>query len=378
MIYKDFKGLKLSALGLGCMRFPVIDGVSENIDEKQTAEMFDYAIEHGINYFDTAYMYHGGQSEIVTGKMLKKYPRDSFYLASKFPGFEKELLSKAPEVFEKQLEKCGVDYFDFYLFHNVSEMTVEGFLNKEYGIIDYLLEQKKNGRIKHLGFSTHAELETMQRFYEALNGELEFCQIQLNYLDWKYQDAEKKVEMIKGWGIPVWVMEPLRGGMLAAPSGDILSGVTAIREGVGAPELGLRFIQSIPEVCMTLSGMSNLEQLKENIKTFEEEKSLNEAERADLAAIVDEMLAKNTVPCTGCRYCVSHCPMGLDIPKLISLYNDTMVENELPFGLNRMDKDHLPNCCIGCGSCASVCPQNIPIPEIMSAFAEKIREAASK
>ena len=179
MIYKEFQDLKLSALGLGAMRLPVIDGNDGQIDEAAVKEMVAYAMEHGINYYDTAWGYHNGQSEIVMGNALKDYPRDSFYLASKFPGYDLSNMPKVEEIFEKQLEKCQVDHFDFYLFHNVCEMNIDAYLDDEkYGIDTYLTEQKKNGRIRHLGFSAHGDYETMKRFLEAYGDHMEFCQIQ--------------------------------------------------------------------------------------------------------------------------------------------------------------------------------------------------------
>ena len=195
MIYKEFKGKKLSALGMGTMRLPVIDGKNDVIDEAATAEMFDYAIEKGINYFDTAWGYHDGQSELVVGKLLKKYPRDSFYVATKFPGYDASNMNKVEEIFEKQLEKTGMEYFDFYLFHNVCELNIDGYLDEKYGIFDYLMKQKENGRIKHLGFSTHGSYDTVKRFLNAYGEHMEFCQIQLNYIDYEFQNA-KRIELL--------------------------------------------------------------------------------------------------------------------------------------------------------------------------------------
>ena len=166
MVYKEYQGLKLSSLGMGAMRLPVVAGDDFRIDEKAAMKMVDYAMEHGVNYYDTAWGYHGGQSEIVMGKALKKYSRDRFYLADKFPGYDLSNMDKVAEIFEKQLEKCGVEYFDFYLFHNVCEMNIDAYLNPQYGIYDYLMEQKKNGRIRHLGFSVHGSYDVMKRFLE--------------------------------------------------------------------------------------------------------------------------------------------------------------------------------------------------------------------
>src|SRR5699024_749079 len=171
--------------------------------ESAAQEMVDYAMEHGVNYYDTAWGYHNGNSELVMGKALSKYPRDSYYLATKFPGYDLSNMDKVEEIFEKQLEKCGVEYFDFYLFHNVCEMNIDAYLNREYGIYEYLLKQKKEGRIRHLGFSAHGSVEVMKRFLEAYGKDMEFCQIQLNYLDWSFQDAKGKVELLNQHNIPV-------------------------------------------------------------------------------------------------------------------------------------------------------------------------------
>ena len=208
MIYKDYQGLKLSALGMGTMRLPVIDGDDARVDEAAVKEMVAYAMEKGINYYDTAWGYHGGNSELVMGRTLKEYPRESFYLATKFPGYDLSNMGKVEEIFEEQLRKCQVDYFDFYLFHNVCEMNLDEYLNEEHGIYRYLTEQKKNGRIKHLGFSAHGSYEVIKRFLEAYGEVMEFCQLQVNYLDWTFQNAKEKVELLREYHIPVWVMEP--------------------------------------------------------------------------------------------------------------------------------------------------------------------------
>ena len=216
MVYRTFQDLKLSGLGLGAMRLPVVDGVYANIDQPVVEAMVDYAIEHGINYFDTAWGYHDGNSEPALGKALGRYPRDKFYLASKFPGYDLGNMPKVKEIFEEQLKKCGVEYFDFYLFHNVCEMNIDAYLNDEkYGIYSYLMEQKKNGRIRHLGFSCHGAMDVLKRFLDAYGDDMEFCQLQLNYLDWTFQHDKEKVEVLNEKNIPVWVMEPLRGGKLA-------------------------------------------------------------------------------------------------------------------------------------------------------------------
>ncbi len=375
MIYKDFQGKKLSALGLGAMRLPVLDGNDARIDEKTAMAMVDYAIEHGVNYFDTAWGYHDGNSEPVMGKALAKHPREIYYLATKFPGYDLSNMDKVESIFERQLEKCGVSYFDFYLFHNVCEMNIDAYLDPKYGIHDYLMKQKKAGRIHHLGFSVHGSYDVMKRFLEAYGNDMEFCQIQLNYLDWSFQDAEKKVKLLDEYGIPVWVMEPLRGGKLAALTPADEEKLKKLRLQEEIPAWAFRFLQSIPSVTVTLSGMSNMEQLQANIHTFEEEKPLNEQEMKTLLAIADEMVGKIALPCTACHYCVSHCPRGLDIPSLLALYNEhcfTQGGFIAPMALMAVPEDKRPSACVGCRSCEAVCPQQIKISEAMADFAQKL------
>ncbi len=375
MIYKEFQGLKLSALGMGAMRLPIIDGDDARIDEKKAEEMVDYAMAHGVNYYDTAWGYHDGKSELVMGRALSKYPRESFYLTTKFPGYDLSNMDKVEEIFEKQLEKCGVEYFDFYLFHNVCEMNIDAYLNPKYGIYEYLLQQKKAGRIRHLGFSAHGSYDVMKRFLEAYGKDMEFCQIQLNYLDWSFQDAKAKVELLKEYHLPVWVMEPLRGGRLASLTPEETAKLQAMRPDEKVPAWAFRFLQSIPEVTMVLSGMSNMEQMQENIRTFEEDKPLSETEMKNLLAMAEEMVKMIVLPCTACHYCVSHCPQGLDIPRLLELYNEhcfTQGGFIAPMALAAIPQDKQPTACIGCRSCEAVCPQQIHISEAMADFAAKL------
>ena len=375
MVYKDFQDLKLSALGMGAMRLPVIDGDDAKIDEAAAGEMVAYAMEHGINYYDTAWGYHNGNSELVMGRTLSKYPRDKFYLATKFPGYDLSNMPKVKEIFEKQLEKCQVEYFDFYLFHNVCEMNIDAYLDEKYGIFDYLMEQKKNGRIKHLGFSAHGSYDVMKRFLDAYGDHMEFCQIQLNYVDWSFQNAKAKVELLKEHNIPVWVMEPLRGGKLASLPEKETSILKSMRPDEEVPAWAFRFLQSIPEVTMVLSGMSNAEQMKANIATFETDKPLNDEEMKSLLALADGML-NGTLLCTACHYCVSHCPKGLDIPRLLELYNEHKFTGGgfiAPMALAAVPEDKQPSACIGCRSCEKVCPQQIKISEAMADFAAKLK-----
>lgn len=375
MMYRDFQDVKLSALGMGAMRLPVVDGDDSKIDEAAAFAMVDEAMARGVNYYDTAWGYHNGNSELVMGKALARHPREKFYLATKFPGYDLSNMGKVEEIFEKQLEKCQVEYFDFYLFHNVCEMNIDAYLDPKYGTYDYLLAQKKNGRIRHLGFSAHGDYDVMKRFLEAYGKDMEFCQIQLNYLDWDFQDAKRKVELLNQWNIPVWVMEPLRGGKLASLAPEDEAKLKALRPDEGIPAWAFRYLQSIPSVVVTLSGMSNMEQMKENIATFETDKPLNETELETLRAIAQGMVKKIVLPCTACHYCTSHCPQGLDIPNLLSLYNEhcfTQGGFIAPMALSAIPADKQPSACIGCRSCEAVCPQGIKISEAMADFIAKL------
>jgi hypothetical protein len=376
MIYKAFQDMKLSALGMGNMRLPVLDGDDSRIDVEAFRQMIAACMDAGINYYDTAYGYHGGNSERAVGEVMKAYDRSSFYLASKFPGYDLRNMPKVKEIFEEQLEKCQVDYFDFYLFHNVCEMNVDAYLDPQYGIFDYLMEQKKNGRIHHLGFSTHGDLECMTKFLNAYGKDMEFCQIELNYFDYTFQNAKAKVELLNKWNLPIWVMEPLRGGQLATLSEEATARLKAARPDEDTPAWGFRFLQALPEVVVTLSGMSNMDQLKANFHTYEESKPLNEEEMALILGIADDMIRKTTVPCTGCHYCVSHCPKKLDIPTLFTLYNEASVSGSGDFisgmKLATLGADKGPDSCIACHSCEKVCPQTIHIPDELHKFAVKI------
>lgn len=375
MVYKEYQDLKLSALGLGTMRLPVIDGDDARVDEEKTAEMVAYAMEKGINYYDTAWGYHSGNSETVMGKVLSQYDRDSFYLATKFPGYDLSNMDKVEEIFEKQLEKCRVDYFDFYLVHNVCEMNIDAYLDEKYGIYDYLVKQKENGRIRHLGFSAHGSCEVMKRFLDRYGKAMEFCQIQLNWLDWSFQNAKGKMELLKEWNLPVWVMEPLRGGKLASLKAEDEAKLKALRPDESVPAWAFRFLQALPEVTMVLSGMSNMEQLKENIQTFESDKPLNKEEWDGILGIADEMLKQSNLPCTACHYCVSHCPKSLDIPELIDMYNEHCFTGGgflAPMLIATIPEEKRPSACVGCRSCEAVCPQQIKISEAMADFREKL------
>lgn len=378
MVYKDFQDLRLSALGLGAMRLPATGDNLSEIDEAETAKMVAFAMEHGVNYYDTAWGYHNGNSETVIGRVLSKYPRESYYLATKFPGYDLSNMDKVETIFEQQLQKCGVEYFDFYLFHNVCEMNIDAYLDPKYGIFDYLMKQKENGRIRHLGFSAHGDCDIMKRFLDAYGAHMEFAQIQLNWIDWSFQNAKEKTSLLNKHQIPVWVMEPLRGGKLASVSADAAQKLQAMRPDEKIPAWSFRFLQGIEGVTMILSGMSSMEQLADNIQTFEADKRLNEQELTALLGIADDMI-KNILPCTACRYCTAHCPKGLDIPMLLKLYNEHCFTDGgfiAPMALMAEPEEKHPSACIGCKSCEAVCPQQIKISEAMADFHKKLQAAS--
>ena len=376
MLTNQFQGLSLSRLGFGAMRLPLLPG-SSAIDEKEVDAMVDHAIAHGVNYFDTAHPYHGGKSEVVLGRSLSRYPRESWYLADKYPGHQLAETYDPAAIFQEQLERCGVDYFDFYLLHNVYENSIQVYMDPRWGILDYFLEQKRLGRIRHLGFSAHGGLETLRTFLDYCGDKMEFCQLQLNYLDWTLQKGREKYELLTRWGIPVWVMEPVRGGRLARLSEDELEPLRARRPEESGAAWAFRFVQGLPNVKMILSGMSDLEQMRENVDTFTEDRPLTEVERAALLALAEGM--KNSVPCTACRYCCDGCPRGLDIPAMIAAYNEVRFQPGGNVGMrfDALPEDKRPAACVACGKCAKACPQGIDVPAAIQALAGAIANGPS-
>ena len=372
----DFKDLSLSRLGFGAMRLPTKEDGS--IDQNTLEEMVAYAMEHGVNYFDTAWPYHGGNSEIALGKALSKYPRDTWYLASKYPGHQIAESYNPAAIFEEQLKKCSVEYFDFYLLHNVYENSIGTYTDPKWGILDYFKEQVKNGRIKHLGFSSHARPDTLEKFLDYAGEDMEFCQIQLNYLDWTLQDAKAKYELLTEHNIPVWVMEPVRGGRLAALSDEDTSKLKTLRPEDSVAAWAFRWLQNLPNVKMVLSGMSSMAQMEDNVKTFSSGAPQTEQEAALLMELADSM--KNALPCTRCRYCCDGCPQGLDIPMLIHAYNDVKFSGggmTVAMQFDALPEDKRPAACIKCGACAAICPQNIDIPGVLEELTEILAKTPS-
>ncbi len=370
MYFKEFQDKKLPALGFGAMRLPLWEDGSVN--EELTEKMVALAMENGVNYFDTAWPYHNGMSERIMGKILSQYPRDSYYLANKFPGHQIASSYDPAEVFEEQLRRCRTDYFDFYLLHNVYENSLPTYLDPRWGILEYFREQKRLGRIRHLGFSSHGRPEFLEEFLDRHAPDMEFCQIQLNYLDWTLQEAQKKYDLLTARSIPVWVMEPVRGGKLAKLSGDAEAVLKALEPEQSIASWGFRFLQGLPNVCVTLSGMSDLSQVEDNLKTYTVCRSLSPEEKQTVLGIAEGM--KNTIPCTACRYCCDGCPMGLDIPMLLSVCNDLrfapVVNTSMLVEL--LPEEKKPTACIGCGKCSKICPQGIDIPGAMGELSQRL------
>jgi len=365
-----FKGIKNnpSLLGFGCMRFPKIDPDKPDIDELLAEEMIDAAYKAGVNYFDTAYPYHQRLSEKFVGKVLKKYPRESFNLATKMPGWIVENVEDAKRIFNEQLETLQVEYFDYYLCHALSRNGFEVY--KKPGVMDFLYEMKALGKIKRLGFSFHDTPEVLEEIIYTY--QWDFVQLQLNYLDWDFQDAKKQYEIVKTYGVPVIVMEPVRGGTLATLSDDARDILYSAKPDKSIASWAIRYAASKEQVMLVLSGMSNMEQTLDNIATLTDFEPINAKDQATLDLALDLFLKNNTIPCTNCKYCMP-CPEGVDIPLIFKVYNRyalSKYERAFVSDYEKTEESKRAELCIACGICLSKCPQGINIPEWM----EEIRK----
>lgn len=376
MRYERFNDkVKLSKLGLGAMRLPQTEpGFAGPVDEPKAQELIDYCMAHGVNYYDTAYIYHSGRSEVILGRALSGYPRDSFYLADKFnvqanPDFKAQ--------FEEQLIRLQTEYIDFYLLHGITDLTAGDY--ESCGCIPYFQDQKRIGKIKYLGFSFHGTPDCLRKLlaYDCWD----FAQIQLNYYDWYQGTAKQQYEILRERGIPVMVMEPVHGGMLADLPEDCLPYLPG--KDASPAAWALRFVMNLPGVAVVLSGMSDLQQTEENVKTASQKDRMTAEEMAGLEKISEILRRKIAVPCTGCRYCCDDCPQGLDIPSLLTAYNDYRDEaaalgnSDMAvwrlLRLKALPKEQTPAACIGCGSCTAHCPQTLDIPRYMREMAELLK-----
>lgn len=365
MYYKDFKGNKISVLGLGSLRLPTMPDDPAKIDREKARPVIDRAFSCGINYFDTAFTYHKTDSERFLGEVLSERPRDSYYLASKFYVGARTDLDK---VFEEQLERCRTGYFDFYLLHSVQEQFFDDYTDPARDYIHFLLEQKKAGRIRYLGFSSHAAPDGLLRFLDWYP-DFDMALIQLNYLDWTLLDGQRQYEILTERGLPVWVMEPLKGGRLVHLDQKAESILRAAAPGQSVPSWSFRYLMGLDNVQCVLSGMSSPEEISENAGVFSRKNPLSETEEKALARAVDAFKDSFGIPCSSCRYCCPVCPAGLDIPALIQGYNELTVGGE-PWKLYSLTRTAGPEACVQCGACAKRCPQKIDIPAVMKKYRE--------
>lgn len=363
MIRKPFQNIKLSTLGLGCMRFPMKD--KDNIDYEKAHAVMEHAYQNGVNYYDTAHVYQNGDSERCLGQWMKNHPRDSFYIATKF---NIDAATDYEAIFESQLQRLQTDHIDFYLIHCLSDGNIDKYIDG--GAVEFFKKQKELGRITYLGFSSHASVETLARF--ADHHTWDFAQIQMNYFDWANGNTEKEYEILESRNIPIVVMEPVRGGRLASLTADLEDMLRAVHPEWSMASWALRFVKSHPQVQVVLSGMSDLDQLNDNLATFSDPAVLS-AEEEQLILKAGELFKKRLqVPCTECRYCTPECPMSIDIPAFLKIYNAYKVDGPwVLYRVKQVESEGKPSDCIGCGACAGHCPQSIDIPTLMAELAEK-------
>ena len=358
---------KMPKLGFGLMRLPQKDN---EIDIDTVCNMVDKYMAAGLNYFDTAYVYHGGYSEVAARKaIVERYPRESFFLATKLPAWSLKSSEDRDRIFNEQCERAGVDYFDFYLLHSIEEggnyNNYEKFECFKWGV-----EKKKEGKIRHFGFSFHGSPELLERILDD-HPEVEFVQIQLNYLDWDNPviASGRLHEILSSRGVPMIIMEPVKGGTLAAPPPEALDKFNAARPGASAASWALRFVASQSGVMTILSGMSTEDQMADNINTFTHFAPLSDAEKQVIEDVKSIMQGKPTIGCTACRYCTDGCPQGIWIPDIFSLINAIRIYNE-GWRAKNFYNSHIASAarasdCIGCGQCEGVCPQHLPIIELL-------------
>ena len=366
MFYKDFKGNKISALGFGVLRMPAEEGNPDAILREESQKIIDRAIALGVNYFDTSHIYQKGDSERFIGEALKKYPRDSYYLATKFYATPDGDIRKT---FQEQLERLQTDYFDFYLLHCLDEETFPLYTDPQRDYLGFLRQMRAEGKIRYLGFSTHISPDRLEEFLSYDDG-FDMALMQLNYVDWELLDAKGQYEILTRHNLPVWVMEPLKGGRLATLNEEACKILKNARPDRSVPSWGFRYLMGLPNVQTVLSGMGSIEMVEDNAATFHEYKALDEQEQQTLekarAAFIDDM----GVPCSACRYCCENCPAELDIPLLIQGYNEKRISGKI-WRVTKLEHAKGAEHCLQCGACMSHCPQHINIPQIMEALQKK-------
>lgn len=352
-------GIESSLLGFGCMRFPLDE--NGNIEEKEAEQMLDMTIANGVTYIDTAYPYHNGDSEPFVGKVLKKYDRHQYTLATKLPIWNVNSQQEAREIFESQLQRLDVDYVDFYLLHALDEKKWEKVL--EYHIIELCEQLRQEGKIKYLGFSFHDEYPVFEKILKA--HDWDFCQLQLNYMDMNIQAGQKGVDLANQLGVPIVVMEPIKGGSLATLPQDVTQMFKDYDANRTLASWALRYVGTLPGVKVILSGMSTLSQVEDNLKTFEDYQNLNDEEMNIVQKVADTLHARTRNGCTGCGYCMP-CPFGVDIPANFRYWNNCFVyDDEKLFKgkYEKMEDQAKASHCQQCGACERMCPQQLPIRE---------------
>ncbi len=361
-------GLTLPLLGFGLMRLPQKDG---EIDRPLAEAMVAEAMRAGCNYFDTAYMYHDGDSEKFVGDVLSKYPRDSYFLTTKMPLALLKEEGDVPRIFGEQLARTRAGYFDFYFMHWVNAAHWDR--ATELRVLDFMKGQQAQGKIRRLGFSYHGEPEVLEVVAKAHPWDL--VQIQLNYLDWDLCRAAEQYAVLTALGIPVAVMEPLKGGSLVNLTPEAKAILARANPEASAASWGLRYVASLPNVQVVLSGMSAPEQLADNLRTFSPLTPLSDGERQVLAEALAVYRRSGAIPCTACRYCAP-CPMGVDIPRNLALHNQLkggLALFHVKLVYDAMRDNHRAHSCVGCGACLKKCPQKIDIPRHMREIAAEFR-----
>lgn len=364
----DKLGIETSLLGFGCMRFPTIDG---KIDEERSEKLLDKAYARGVNYFDTAYPYHGRESEPFVGRVLDKYPRDSYYLATKLPCWDVKTLDDAKRLFDFQLERLHKDYVDFYLLHALGRDRWRSMV--ELGVVDYCEELKRQGKIKYLGFSFHDSYEVFEEI--ATYKDWDFCQIQLNYMDTDEQAGLKGYELTEKLGIPLVIMEPVKGGSLANLPDEITKQFRELAPEASTASWALRWVASLPNVKVVLSGMSDEAQVSDNLNTFTAFKSLSDEEQTVVKNVSDMLRSRVNNGCTGCNYCMP-CPAGVNIPYNFKIWNTFGIyanegSSKWQWSNDIEEKEKAFNC-IKCGKCEKSCPQKLPIRQHLEQLQQEL------
>ena len=360
-------GKEISLLGFGCMRLPLLNEETQEIDFAAAQAMVDHALACGVNYFDTAFMYHRGSSEKFLGKALAKHPRESFFLADKLPIWNVKTPEDVDSLFAKQLDRCNVSFFDFYLAHSLTKKYYKIF--QQHGVYEKLRKMKENGQITHLGFSFHDNVEMLEKILTDYSWD--FVQIQLNYIDWETCDAKSLYELLEKHNLPAVIMEPVRGGALASLTDNALDILKKADPTASAASWAIRYAASLPNVMTVLSGMSSMDQLEDNLNTMNPFHPLSEEEYAVLGQAATAYRGAGAIPCTGCRYCLP-CPSGVDIPRVFAMYNHYKTNNNKIYFMNNyqtLRENEQAENCIACNACVERCPQAIAIPECMAKIA---------